>query len=195
MSKIDTSLIDGFDQMTNEQKVEALSNYEFEVDITKDETYKKLKQSFDNTSSEVANLKKQLKANMSDVEKEKLAQAEKDEKYKEALRKISVMEDTEILTSLGFDKDDSGAIANALADANLEADQKQTIWNALKGLNEKNMAKIKAELINSTPKPNGSTGGGNDGMTKEKIMAIRDSAKRQEEISKHPELFIKNYQK
>lgn len=50
-----------------------------------------------------------------------------------------------------------------------------------------------AELISST-KPEGTppvtppTGGGT-AMTKEKIIAIRDSAQRREEIAKHPELF------
>lgn len=173
MPNIDTSHIDGFENMTAEQKVDALLKLEIPeaVDLS---GYVK-KSVFDSKASEAAELSKKLKGKMSEDElaeaERQRIQAENDQKYNdleskynELVKKSTISEYTAKYIALGYDKDLAESTAKAMADG----DMKTVFENG-----EKHKAamekKIKEELMNNTPKPGGS--GGNDGGKEDPAIA------------------------
>ena len=93
---IDTTVIEGFESMTAEQKVEALLKVEVPEKIDLSGYVKK--DLFDKTASELAEAKKTIKGKMSEDEAAK-AQADADrkaleDKYTELLRKSTIAEHT-----------------------------------------------------------------------------------------------------
>ena len=82
MAKIDVSTIEGFANMTAEQKAEALANYEFpDPDYT---GYVK-KDVFDKTASELASWKKKHNELLSEEERKKLENEQMFEEMKNKL--------------------------------------------------------------------------------------------------------------
>ena len=83
MAVIDVSTIEGYEGMTAEQKVEALTKFEIpeSVDLSKYVS----KDVFDKKASEAAGLSKQLKEKMTEDEKKK---AEADESNKKILEEL-----------------------------------------------------------------------------------------------------------
>ena len=156
MPNIDTSVIEGFDGMTAEQKIDALLKLEIPeaVDMSKFIS----KELFDKKASEAANLSKQLREKQTDDE---AAKAEQEKLFKdmkselETLRKDkTVSEYTAKYIALGYDKDLAVDTAKAMADGDME----KVFANG-----EKHKAamekKIKEDLMSKTPKPGGN---GND---------------------------------
>lgn len=168
MSKIDVSKIEGFEEMSAEDKIKALMEAEIEVPNAKDsDDYQKLKNSFNKASSDVADLKKQLKDKMSEQERmeaeRKEADAEKDALLKSLLREKEVSGHTADFLSIGFDSDLAKKSAEAMADGD-----SKTIFANFKTFIENHDKGIKAEVLKSTPAPV-SGGVGKEEMTKEKF--------------------------
>ena len=189
MSKADITKIEGFDTMTPEQKTEALLNYEFD---DKADELSKLKKSYDSVASELAKAKKEAREKLSEDEKNKLAFEERERELAELRKEVAITRDVNSLKSIGFDDEDSSAIASALADSNLQQEGKEALWKTLKAYTDKQTAKIKAELVGGMPKPNGAQGQGGTPMTKEQILAIRDTETRLKAIQENIELFTKS---
>lgn len=163
--KFDTSTIEGFENMTAEEKLNAVLGADLpEPDMS---GYVK-KEVFDNKASEAANLSKQLREKMSDEEKKKAdadkvlsdlqTQIEDLRKNNETLVKERTIADyTAKFIAQGYDK----ALAEETAKAMAEGDMTKVFENGEK-YKEALEKKIKEELMDKTPKPDGN-GGAKDG--------------------------------
>lgn len=147
--KIDTSKIEGFSEMTAEQKLAALESY----DIAEPDFSGLIKKEvFDKTASELASVKKQLREKMSADELAVKEDAEKREKleteYNNLLKKVSVSENKSKLLGLGYDETLAGETAEAMVNGELD----KVFQNQKKHLDllEK---KIRADVLKETPKP------------------------------------------
>ena len=149
MAKIDVSTIEGYEEMTAEEKLAALEGMELpEPDYT---GYVK-KELFDKASSEIAGYKKQIFEKMT---AEEAAKAEADEKMAaiqqelEQLRQDKVVQEyTAQFLSIGYDKE----LASETAVALQRGDMNTVFLNQTKFATLREKA-LKAELMKNTPKP------------------------------------------
>ena len=149
MAKIDVSTIEGYEEMTAEEKLAALEGFELpEPDYT---GYVK-KELFDKASSEIAGYKKQIFEKMT---AEEAAKAEADEKMAaiqqelEQLRQDKVVQEyTAQFLSIGYDKE----LASETAVALQRGDMNTVFLNQTKFATLREKA-LKAELMKNTPKP------------------------------------------
>lgn len=156
MAKIDTKLIEGYDAMTPEQKIVALTGYDMpDPDYT---GYVK-KEVFDKAAAESAEWKRKHNALLSEEDKKKQADAEVLQKMEQELtdlrREKTISEYTAQFVAAGYGKDLADATAKAMADG----DMAKVFANQQKFITEHDKA-YKAELLKDTPKPQG--GGGSD---------------------------------
>lgn len=162
--KIDTGSIEGYSEMTVEQKLAALEAFEYEDNSSELE---RMKNAVSKANSEAADWKKKHNALLSEDEQKKQKDAEALAEMKaelETLRKDkTVSEYTAKYIALGYDS----ALAADTAKAMAEGDMAKVFANGEKH-KEALEKKIKEDLINKTPKPGGA--GGDDG--KEKNSAV-----------------------
>lgn len=184
--KINTGKIEGYLDMTLEQKLAALESYEVdEPDYSGYVT----KEVFDKTASELANSKKQLREKMSADE---IKAKEDAEKYEEVVKeRDALLREKNILgyktkyLALGYDE----KLANETAEAMVNGESDKVFANQQKHLATVEK-KIREEVLKDTPKPEG--GKGSDEITKEKFskMSIAEQYKFSTE---HPEEYKKLY--
>ena len=184
MANIDTSTIEGYAEMTAEQKVEALEKYAF---ADPDYSGYVKKEVFDKKASEAAKLEKDLKARMSEDEIKAKERAEELEKYKteaEALRREkNIANNKAQFISAGFDE----ALAQETAEA-LENGDFATVFKNQKTVIE-NVKKIaKGEAMASTPTPAGKADEGGKTITKEQFNKM-SFAERQALYESNRELY------
>ena len=149
MAKIDVSTIEGYEEMTAEEKLAVLEGFELpEPDYS---GYVK-KELFDKASSEIAGYKKQIFEKMT---AEEAAKAEADEKMAaiqqelEQLRQDKVVQEyTAQFLSIGYDKE----LASETAVALQRGDMNTVFLNQTKFATLREKA-LKAELMKNTPKP------------------------------------------
>lgn len=145
--KLDVTKIEGYAEMTAEEKVAALEQYEIE------DNSKNLKELLSKKNSENAELNKQLRAKMSAEEKAEADRAEREAQAKaekdELLARLNQLETDKKLAditasyiSVGFDKETAKKNANALISGNYEE-----IFTSHKELNEAIKAKAIAESM------------------------------------------------
>lgn len=160
MSTIDTKKIENFDKMTDSEKVAALTAFEFQ-DATEGGKLVS-KALFDKTSSEVASLKKlnaELRSKLTEEDAAKIDRAEKEAADKaerdklsadlEAARKeLAKMAYLNNYISMGFEKN----LAEETAAAMAVGDMAKVLENTKRHIETQKSA-IKAELMNSDPKP------------------------------------------
>lgn len=169
--KIDTTAIEGYSEMTPEQKLAALESFEYEDNSAELE---RMKNAVSKANSEAADWKKKHNALLSEDEQKKQKDAETladMQKELEALRKDkTVSEYTAKYIALGYDKDLASETAKAMADG----DMAKVFENG-----EKHKAaiekKIKEDLMNKTPKPGGA--GGSDKQTDPAVEKAKELAK------------------
>lgn len=188
MSKIDVTKIEGYEEMSAEDKVKALEAYETE---DPDMSGYVLKETFDKTASELATMKKERKAKLSEDEAKKIAEAEE----KEALQaRIAELETKEKISTnkaqflaLGYSEESATTTAKALVDGDLV-----TVFRNLKTHQDAYEKKVRADVLAETPRPDGLGTGGKETMTKEELrkMSVTDRVKWAEE---HPEEYKKIY--
>ena len=183
---INTSLIEGYDEMTPEQKVEALEKYRFN-DLSKE--LEKAKESISKANAEAADWKRKHNALLSDEEQKK---ATEDEEKKAMLEKIALLEGnarkaeySKKLLALGYDEALASETAEAIANGDTEAifaNQKIFLDAHDKGLT--------AKLMGGGIEP--PAGGGSVTITREQLskLSIQDRAKFAEE---HPEEYKNAY--
>lgn len=165
MAKIDTSKIEGYAEMSDADKVKALEGFNLP-----DPDYSGYvrKSQFDQTASELAKVKKDLEARMTDEEKRK-AEAEAELlKYKneaETLRKEkNIASNKAQLISIGYDE----ALAQETAEAMESGDLATVIKNQQTVLeNAKKLAKGQANA--SVTPPAGKAGDGKTSISKEQF--------------------------
>lgn len=172
--KIDTSTIDGYAEMTAEQKLAALEAFEYDDNSAEIE---RLKTANSKANSEAAEWKRKHNALLSEEEQKK--QADDDEKAAllakvEALEKANTIAAyTNSYINLGYDKELAAETAKAMQ----EGDMTKVFENGEKhriALEKK----IKEELMNGTPKPDGAGGkGGKDDPEAAAVERARERAK------------------
>ena len=145
--KIDTTKIEGYENMTAEEKLKALE--EFDIDTT-GYVDKKL---FDKTSSELASIKKKYQETLGEEER---AKQEREEMFQnmqnelESLKKEKQLADsTAQFLSLGYDEELAKSTAKAFVDGDMAS-----VFKYQKQHQENIEKKIKTELTKGTPEPN-----------------------------------------
>ena len=181
--KIDTSTIQGFNEMTLEQKLEAVLGMDIQ---SPDMTGWVKKDVFDAKASEAADLSKKLRAKMTEEEAAKAAElAEKEElkrKIEELTRKDSISTYRSRYLAMGYDDKLALETAEAIADGDME----KVLANGekFKADIEK---KMRSDILKGTPRPDSDNSGKT--MTVEEISKIKDASERQAAIANNLSLY------
>ena len=164
--KIDVSKIEGYADMTAEEKLKALEEYD--VPDPDYSGYVK-KEQFDKTASELAAKKKELFEKMTEEERRTKEEQEKQDelqkKYDALLHESVVSKNKAKLLGLGYEEKLADETAEAMAAGDLEkvfANQKKHLDSFEK--------KVRAEALKDTPKPTGD--GDSKTMTLEKLKKL-----------------------
>lgn len=124
MAKIDTTKIAGFDEMTAEDKLNALLGYEFE-EQKEPEDVTKLKNALSKANSDAAEWKRQFREKQTEAERAEAERKEHEAAVEEELR--TLRRDKTIggyvaqCLALGYDKDLALRAAEAMADGDAAA--------------------------------------------------------------------------
>lgn len=187
---IDVTKIEGYAEMTPEEKVNALELFDIEVPMPDLSKYI-LKTEFDKTASELAEWKRKYNAMLNEDEQRKLAHdeelAELRKEVEENRKERTLAEHKAQYIAIGYDEQ----LAEDTARASLDGDIGRVFSNHKKFLDAHDKA-VETRLLGKTPRPD-STGAKNTNppMTKEEIFAIRDASERQQKIAENIEIFQK----
>lgn len=185
MARIDTSKIQGYAEMTAEEKVAALEAYEEAADDGSE--MDKLKKAVAKANAEAAETKRQLRAKQTDEEAIKAEQEahlkELQEKYDALLKQETIRGYADKYRKLGYEDKLAEETAKAITDGDFE----KVFANAAAYRTSLEQS-IRAEATKSTPKPQGG-GSGTGYKTKDDILKIEDTAERQQAIAENIELF------
>ena len=116
--KIDPSKIEGFDNLSADEKVAALLNQEIEVEQTEPADVTRLKTSLSKANSEAAEYKRLLREKQTEAERAEAERAEKDREREELLK--SLLEEKRVSTyksqlmAAGVDPDTADLMAKSL---------------------------------------------------------------------------------
>lgn len=170
MVKIDTSLIEGYESMTPEEKVAALEGHEIDVPKPDLSGYVK-KEALDKAAHDAAEWKKKYNAKLSDEEQKQQKLLEENETMKEQLAKYEhdqkVSQYTAKFATNGYDAKLAEESAKALADGDME----KVFANQQKFIDQVRADK-KADDMKKTGRP-GSVGNGSpDAVTKKDFLAM-----------------------
>jgi hypothetical protein len=155
--------IEGYENMTPEEKVAALEAYEPDMSGVVS------KSTFDKTASELAAVKKQLREKQTD-EEAKAAQEAADraaliERAEKAENALAISNYVAAYASMGYDE----KLARSTAEAMVKGDTDTVLKNQKIHLEDREKA-LKAELLKQTPPP--ASGNPDAVMTKEKLRAM-----------------------
>lgn len=188
MAKIDTSKIEGYADMTPEQKLAALEAFEYEDNA---EELEKQKNALSKANSEAAEWKRKHNALLTEDEKKKQEDAEKlaqmEQELSELRKAKTVSEYTAKFVAQGYEE----ALAEDTAKALADGDSAKVFANQNKFL-EEYAKKVKADALKNTPKP--PAGDGAKGMTLEKLRKLSD-AEYNKFATEHPEEYKALYEK
>ena len=166
---VDVSKIDGYADMTAEEKVKALEALEMEDEETKAEL-ERYKNANSKANYEAAEYKRKLKAleekasqGSSDTEKQI---ADLKEQIETLNREKSISERTASFLKIGMSEDIAGKCSEAFTNGDSEA-----FFKAMDSFITEHDKAFKAELLKSTPRPGGE-GGKAPEMTKEKLQKM-----------------------
>lgn len=193
MPTIDATQIEGFEQMTAEQKVEALLKAEVPEKV--DLSLYVPKTVHDKTSSDLADAKKQLKAKMTDEEQAKeandSAMQELQEKYNELLKSSTIANHTaRYLAMPGYDE----ALARETAEALFGGDMDKVFANQQKA-NAAYEKQIRAEKVRSEPSHERKCGSGKAEAEDAGVALAKKLGQRKNQSVKASEDIIKQYMK
>lgn len=192
--KINLDLIDGFNEMTPEQQIEALKNFEYddnsaELENLRDES-KKNKELISKYSSQISELKKQATKDLTDNEKKALEDQEKflelEKKYNELLTENKTQSFTTRYMEQGYDSE----LATEKAKAMVAGDMDKVFECEVK-FNTNLEKKIKADVIKGTPHPD-DKGDGKKTTTKEDLAKM-SPMERFNFSKEHPDEYKKLY--
>lgn len=186
MAKIDVTQIEGYAEMSAEDKLKALEG--FDIPDPDYSGYVK-KDVFDKTASELAEKKKQLKDKMTeDEQKAQKEQEEREElqsKYEKLLRESEVSKHKAKLVALGYDE----TLADETAVAMVDGDMEKVFANQKKHLDSVEK-RVRADALKDTPKP--TPDGDSKTMTLDKFRKM-SPAERAAFYEEHPEEYKELY--
>lgn len=151
MAKIDVSKIDGYADMTAEQKLAALEAYEFEDKASADGSeVAKLKTALSKASSDAADWKHKYQNTLSEAEKAEAERAEREKATQDELNTLrrdkTVSAYTAKYLAMGYDAD--LALASAVAYADGDTD---TVFKNQAIFNENYKKSIETTAVNRQP--------------------------------------------
>lgn len=184
MANIDTSKIEGYEGMTAEEKIKALEGYTF---ADPDYSGYVKKDTFDKTASELAQVKKDLKARMTEDEVKKAEADAALTKLKEEVETLrnekTISENKAQLIAVGYDE----TLAAETAKAMVEGDLSTVIKNQSLVI-EKVKKDARGQAMADTPKPAGKATDGNKTITKEEFEKM-SYAEMADLFNNNPELY------
>lgn len=120
MAKIDTTMIEGYETMSAEDKLKALEAFEFEIPKADNTEADKLKAALSKANSEAAEWKRQFREKQTEAERAEAEQAEKQKAMMDELTSLRREKETSSLIaqfmSTGYDKDLAAKAAEAMVD-------------------------------------------------------------------------------
>ena len=156
MAKIDTSKIEGYADMSAEDKLKALEAFEYEDNAAELE---RQKNALSKANSEAAEWKRKHNALLSEEEKKKQEDADKLTQMEQELEELrkgkTISEYKAKFVAQGYDE----ALAEDTAKALADGDSAKVFANQGKFL-EDYAKKVKADAIKKTPEPSGGSGSG-----------------------------------
>lgn len=187
MKKIDVSTIEGYENMTAEEKLKILEAFEYEDNSDELERYKK---AVTKANSEASEWKKKHNALLSEDEQKK---NERDDEFNKILAELETMkkekqisDHTARFIGLGYDE----KLAKETAEAFVNGETDKVFTNHQKFI-ETHDKTLKAELMKGTPTPPaGKTG--DEEMTLDKFRKL-PATERYEYSQKNPEEYKKLY--
>lgn len=118
--KLDSTTIAGFEEMTAEEKVKALLDYEIEVPAKNDEDVNKLKSALSKANSEAAEWRRQYNAKLTEAERAEAERVEREKAIEDELRTLrrdkTVSGYLAQYLALGYEKELALKAAEATAD-------------------------------------------------------------------------------
>lgn len=118
--KIDTTRITGYAEMSAEEKLKALEEYEFDAPKPNSDEAEKLKAALSKANSEAAEWKRQFREKQTEAERSEAERAEREKAVEEELRGLrrdkAVSGFVAQCLSLGYDKELALRAAEAMAD-------------------------------------------------------------------------------
>lgn len=193
MAKIDVGTIDGYADMTAEEKIAALESFEYDDHSEELANLEKYKDATDKATREAAEYKKQLKT-LQDQQKSGNSKsddtiAKLQEQIAELTRQNTIASYTAQFTALGYDAELAQDTAIATADGDVAK-----VFENQKIFLEAHDKQTKAEILKQTPKPGqGGTGKQAPAMTLEKFKKLSQE-ERMRFAAEFPEEYAKLYQ-
>lgn len=192
--KIDVTGIEGYADMSAEEKLAALESYEYDDHSAELADLEKYKDAVTKANHDAAEYKKQLKALQ---EQQKTGNSKADdtiaklqEQVAELTRQNTIASYTAQFTALGYDAELAQATAIATAD-----NDTATVFENQRKFLEAHDKQTRADILKQTPKPGqGGTGKQAPAMTLEKFKKL-PMAERMAFANEFPEEYQKLYQK
>lgn len=192
MAKIDVTTIEGYADMSAEEKLAALESYEYDDHSAELADLGKYKDATDKATKEAAEYKKQLKTLQ---EQTKTGNTKADDtiaqlqaKVEELTRQNTIANYAAQFTALGYDSELAQATAIATADGDVSA-----VFENQRKFLEQHDKDLKADIFKQTPKPGqGGTGKPAPTMTLEKFRKLTQ-AERMKYAIDYPEEYQKLY--
>ena len=148
--KIDTSKIVGYAEMTAEDKLKALEEFEFDAPKDNGDEITKLKQALSNANSQAAEWKRQFREKQTEQERAEAERVEREKAVEEELRGLrrdkTVSGFVAQCLALGYDKDLALKAAEAMADNDAAA-----ILECQQTFLENKQKEIEAAALNKQP--------------------------------------------
>ena len=149
--KIDTTKITGYAEMSAEEKLKALEEFEFETPKPSTDEADKLKAALSKANSEAAEWKRQFREKQTEQERQEAERAEREKAVEEELRGLrrdkTVSGFVAQCLSLGYDKDLALRAAEAMADNDAAA-----ILACQQEFLEAKQKELEATALNKQPK-------------------------------------------
>jgi hypothetical protein len=182
MPKIDVTSIDGYDTMSAEDKLKLLENYD--LPDYESEGYVK-KDAYDKATSELSNLKRSIKAQLSEEDKVKTETAERMRELEERLKEYEtqnfMMTNKTKLLALGFEDALATDAVKALAETNYDK-----LYDVFKKTLANTEKRVRSEALKNTPHPQ-ATSTETANISKEQFDKMTYS-QQMTSIAKNPEL-------
>ena len=174
--KIDVSKIEGFENLSAEEKIAALIGYEMpDVSMNETEEVKKLKIALSKSNSEAADWKRQYREKLSDEERLAAERAESEKALKEELEQYrkekTVLGYKDQYRSLGYSEDLALSTAQAMADGDTS-----TVFANQKAFLEEQIKVINAAALNKQPRLTGGDTPRPESIEERELAAIRKYA-------------------
>jgi len=182
MARIDTTKIEGYEEMSAEDKLKALE----ELDIPEpDYSGYVSKDISDKYAKEAADFKKKYKDLLGDEQRKQQEQDETFENMKAELENLriekAISEHTTNLIKLGYDEESAKKAAKATIDGDFS-----TVYELQSKFIADTKKNVQSEILKSTPAPN--LGDGEEKLTKD-VFKKMSLSERQELKEKDPETF------